>query len=67
MDHETREMIADKALRMVWSHNPPHRYCPQAIGEGPGWEVWDRKDNRAVPIDELVQMTPDEVAQKLVN
>lgn len=67
MDDETRAMIERKALKLVWSQHEPHRYRPKAIGEGPGWEVWDYLENRRVPLGELVEMVPDEVMQKIEN
>ncbi len=61
------EMIAKTALRLVRSQEPPHRYMPKAIGEGPGWQVWDYLEDRHVPLEELVEMTPDQVMQKIAN
>lgn len=62
-----RDVILPKALALVWGQYDPHRYQPRAIGAGPGWEVWDSLEDRAVSVAELVQLTPEQVQQKITN
>ena len=56
-----------RCLRVVWLNDTPDRYVPRAIGKGPGWEVWDRKEDRSVKADELAHMTFEMITEKFAN
>lgn len=56
-----------RCLRVVWHNDEPDRYVPRAIGEGPAWEVWDRKLDRKVPVDDLSTMTFEQITEQFVN
>ena len=56
-----------RCLRVVWLNEKPSRYLPRAIGEGPAWEVWDRKRNQRVPTEDLATMTFEQITETLTN
>lgn len=56
-----------RCLRVVWLQSEPSRYVPRAIGEGPGWQVWDRKLDRPVVTDSLADFTYEQITEDFAN
>ncbi len=67
MRPEDHSEEVQRCLRVVWIQDAPSRYVPRAIGEGPAWEVWDRKENRIVPVEELASFTYERITENFAN
>lgn len=73
---KNRKSGFEKKLRAVWEHaasldgsipaNEAARYVPRALGNGPGWQVWDRAGERFLSNQEIRRMSIEELANAKV-
>ncbi len=61
----TKDIELNRRLAVVWMNEPPSRYIPRALGNGPGWDVWDRKRGRFLKRKEIKQLSFEQVCEKL--
>jgi hypothetical protein len=55
-------------LDIVWSNNAkPKRYIPRALNGGPGWGVFDRREDRFLKDAEVVKLNKESLSEIYVN
>lgn len=53
-------------LRIVWANYAPKRYVPRAMQRGPGWRVFDKKENRFLTDGEVQRVPEDRLQTDIV-
>lgn len=52
-----------RKLLIVWQNEPPKRYIPLALGMGPGWQTFDRKNGRYLSDKEVKRLSEDNMRE----
>ena len=56
-----------RRLSVVWTNEPPYRYVPRSYKGGPGWGVFDRKNDCFVPDEKVAGMTFEDCIEKIAH